>query len=122
MPTQNTELQHTHSSPKVTTRLAAIITSVEALSTLIEKPAIKNVVAISAPFISYGLLVLGKSVIHLIECARGIKIYKQLIIENETELNNNPSTGRRKQLERELNILRSDLKQVQKANVKIIIF
>ncbi len=108
-------------TPKKTTFYASFLTGVLALAALITDTAIRNVIIISAPLATYGITVCGKSLLHLIECRRGEKIYKELISDLETELNSNPKTGRSKEIEKQLEILRADLQNTKRDAIRIMI-
>jgi len=107
---------------KKATSLASLITGVEAIAVLIPNPVIKNVVIISAPFLSYIFTIFCKSIIHAIESNRGIKVYKSLIEDLEEQLLQNQSPEIKKQLEKELVKLRGDLQQAKKDTIKIVVY
>jgi len=113
----------TKSTPqKEGTFLATIITCIEAAAAYIPSPTIKTIVSIATPPASWIFVVLAKSVIHNIESKRGIRVYEGMINDLEIERNNFNQPYRLHEIESELGKLRSDLQEIRKAAIKIVIF
>lgn len=113
----------TKSTPqKEGTFLATIITCIEAAAAYIPSPTIKTIVSIATPPASWIFVVLAKSVIHNIESKRGIRIYESMIHDLEIERTNCSLSARLQEIEDELGKLRSDLQEIRKAAIKIVIF
>lgn len=104
------------------TFLATIITCIEAAAAYIPSPAIKTIVSIATPPASWIFVVLAKSIIHNIESKRGIRIYEGMINDLENERNNCNQPYRLHEIEGELGKLRSDLQEIRKAAIKIVVF
>ncbi|RYE21251.1 MAG: hypothetical protein EOP42_26150 [Sphingobacteriaceae bacterium] len=104
------------------TFLATIITCIEAAAAYIPSPTIKTIVSIATPPASWIFVVLAKSIIHSIESKRGIRIYERMIHDLEVERNTCNVPIRLQEIENELGKLRSDLQEIRKAAIKIVIF
>jgi hypothetical protein len=104
------------------TFLATLITCIEAAAAYIPSPSIRTIVSIATPPASWILVVFAKSVIHNIESKRGIRTYEGMINALDLERNTCNSAVRMQEIESELGKLRSDLQEIRKAAIKIVIF
>ncbi|WP_299291806.1 hypothetical protein [uncultured Mucilaginibacter sp.] len=104
------------------TFLATLITCFEAGAAYIPSGALRNFISISTPPLCWVLVVFAKSIIHNIESKRGIRTYEGMIHDLENERQNCNFDLRLRDIESELGKLRSDLQEIRKAAIKIVIF
>lgn len=108
--------------PKKTTFYASFLTGIVASAAFIKDATLRNVITIAAPLTTHFLTICGKSILHNIECNRGIRIYQELIDDLEQELTQAGRAGRKKEIEGQLKKLRADLQKAKKDTIKMVVY